>query len=563
MTSSAPVLARYQDVSEAKAGGATYTPQLLSDFVAGQILAVANLGASRPLRVLDPAIGHGELLVSLLSRLEGNVEVFGYETDPAALQVARERLTGLFPDATLNLSLGSFLDHVLDDHSGGPFPTGERYDLIIANPPYVRTQIIGADKAQRLAEQFGLTGRVDLYFAFLLGMARVLREGGTCGIIVSNRFMTTKSGATVREALARKLDLKRIFDLGDTKLFDAAVLPAVIIANGPMAGSATSEAPRFTTIYEAKGKAPLATAENAIAALGLSGAVGLSDGRVFDVQHGMLQTTADGSDVWRLGSAGVTAWLDAVEAKAWACFRDIGKVRVGVKTTADKIFIRREWKDELELLRPLTTHKIARRFRADVRSEKIRILYPHDTVDGRRTAVDLEKYPASRAYLEEHREKLEGRTYVIEGGRKWYEIWVPQNPSDWSGPKLVFRDISERPTFWIDVDDTIVNGDCYWLKPRQGMEGVLWLVLAVANSTFIERFYDTRFNNKLYAGRRRFITQYVDAFPVPDPNTDIGQEIIEKTRRLFDRVGEDDAPALERELDGLVWRAFGLLPEEI
>ena len=89
MASSAPVLARYQDVSEAKAGGATYTPQLLSDFVAGQILAVANLGASRPLRVLDPAIGHGELLVSLLSRLEGNVEVFGYETDPAALQVAR------------------------------------------------------------------------------------------------------------------------------------------------------------------------------------------------------------------------------------------------------------------------------------------------------------------------------------------------------------------------------------------------------------------------------------------------------------------------------------------
>jgi len=281
------------------------------------------------------------------------------------------------------------------------------------------------------------------------------------------------------------------------------------------------------------------------------------------VQHGMLQTTADGSDVWRLGSAGVTAWLDAVEAKAWACFRDIGKVRVGVKTTADKIFIRREWKDELELLRPLTTHKIARRFRADVRSEKIRILYPHDTVDGRRTAVDLEKYPASRAYLEEHREKLEGRTYVIEGGRKWYEIWVPQNPSDWSGPKLVFRDISERPTFWIDVDDTIVNGDCYWLKPRQGMEDALWLALAVANSTFIERFYDTRFNNKLYAGRRRFITQYVDAFPVPDPDTDIGREIIEKTRRLFDRVGEDGAPALERELDGLVWRAFGLLPEEI
>lgn len=556
MASSASPLVRYQDVSEVKAGGATYTPQGLADFVAEQMLAVSGTPKDGPVRVLDPAIGHGELLVSLLSRLEGEVEVFGYETDAAALAVAEERLAGLFPNARLNLSLGSFLDHVLEDHSGDLFGRGERYDLIIANPPYVRTQIIGAEKAQLLADQFGLTGRVDLYFAFLLGMTTVLAEGGTAGIIVSNRFMTTKAGSAVREGLARKLDLQRIFDLGDTKLFDAAVLPAVIVANGPTGNSAPLEEPQFTSIYEAKGKEAKSTADDAIAALRSTGLVELPDGRIFDVQHGVLDLSGDASAVWRLSSADVSAWLAAVDAKAWARFRDIGKVRVGVKTTADKIFIRRKWDEELELLRPLTTHKIARRFRADTSRECAQILYPHEVVDGRRAPVNLDKFPLSRAYLEAHREKLESRTYVIESGRQWYEIWVPQSPSDWIGPKLVFRDISERPTFWIDLENTIVNGDCYWLKPKPGMEDALWLALAVANSTFIEQFYDKRFNNKLYAGRRRFITQYVDEFPIPDPKCAEGQELIRLAKMMYEQVDCEDASDIENALDDLVWKAF-------
>jgi len=101
-----------------------------------------------------------------------------------------------------------------------------------------------------------------------------------------------------------------------------------------------------------------------------------------------------------------------------------------------------------------------------------------------------------------------------------FEIWVPQNPSFWSQPKIIFRDISEHPTFWMDKEGTIVNGDCYWLiNDNDNMpENILWLVLAVANSHFIEDFYDIKFQNKLYSNRRRFITQYVEQFPIPDPN---------------------------------------------
>jgi adenine-specific DNA-methyltransferase len=549
------VTKRYVEVTEAKAGGVTYTPLELADFVADQMLQIADLPTDRPIRVLDPAVGHGELLHRLLERLSGTVEVYGFETDASALDVATSRLMQSYPDARLHLVEGSFLDHVLDDFSDGLFPRGEKYDLIIANPPYVRTQIIGAERAQELASQFGLAGRVDLYFAFLLGMARVLAPSGSAGIIVSNRFMTTRAGGTIREALARSLRLHSVFDLGDTKLFDAAVLPAVIVANGRM-GAAPVAPVRFTTIYEAKTDSVLNRADNAIAALQCSGLVGLPDGRTFEVLHGTLHDDTDPSGVWRLSSDDVSAWLDAVEANTWARFGDIGKVRVGVKTCADKVFIRQHWQEPLELLRPLTTHKIARRFRADPAACPMQILYPHEAVDGRRVACDLNRYPASRSYLEAHRETLEGRSYVIQGGRSWYEIWVPQHPDDWHGPKLVFRDISERPTFWIDLDDTIVNGDCYWIKPKTEMIDTIWLALAVANSTFIEQFYDRRFNNKLYAGRRRFITQYVEQFPLPNPNTRIGVEIISKSKMIYECTPSEGAEALEDELDAMVWAAL-------
>lgn len=42
---------RYQDVTEEKAGGATYTPKPLADFVARQILGAAgDLPKGRPIR---------------------------------------------------------------------------------------------------------------------------------------------------------------------------------------------------------------------------------------------------------------------------------------------------------------------------------------------------------------------------------------------------------------------------------------------------------------------------------------------------------------------------------
>ena len=571
---------RYTAVSEEKSEGATYTPKNLADFVAAQIYkTISQEKIIAPLRILDPAVGDGELLISLLEQFPDhehkNIEVHGFETDIRALNRATARIQQRFPKVKVLFAHQNFLEFAVhhadtEDRSlfsmNLPAVPAASYDLIIANPPYVRTQIMGAEQAQLLARQFGLSGRVDLYYAFLIGMAFVLKRKGIAGVIVSNRFMTTKSGGMVRQAIRKHFNIKHVWDLGDTKLFDAAVLPAVLLLQ-KQTGHDTAKT-RFTSIYSTT-ELPVHQVSDAIAALDCDQVVETDDGRCFRVKEGTLEIGLSLDSTWRVATTFGDNWLATVASNTWGTFGDLGKIRVGVKTCADKVFIRSDWDDlpaslRPELLRPLITHHVGRRFRSNDKNQIRQILYPHENIDGQRSTINLQAFPRAKAYLEQHRKTLEARSYVIEAGRQWYEIWVPHDPEGWSRPKLVFRDISEEPIFWIDLEGSIVNGDCYWLACEQGKDvDFLWLAAAVSNSTFIEAFYDHSFNNKLYAGRRRFITQYVEKFPLPDPNKQTSKQIIKLAKRLYESPESQETQELSATLNGLVWEAFGLQVEEV
>ncbi len=548
-----------------KSTGSHYTPTLLAEFVAEAIVTHFD-PTDRLTSVVDPAIGDGELLAAFLQKWPGAVNAYGFDTDASAITSASQRLRDGFPAISCQLQCADFLDMSLANGEGDLFYSGaQQYDVVIANPPYVRTQVLGASRSQALARRFGLTGRVDLYFAFIEGIAEVLRPGGVCGIIVSNRFMTTRSGCTVRERLLDRFDVLHVWDFGDTKLFEAAVLPAVLLLrkkDGRPAG-----VPKFSSIYSTVQAAQHCCA-TVFDALRESGVVAVN-GQRYLVRHGELDHGNRADGVWKIATVESDEWLATVRAHTFCTFGDLGKIRVGVKTTADKVFIRDDWEslpeeERPELLRPLITHFAAQRYRARATRRPKHVLYTHELRDGERRVVDLAQFPRAARYLERHRAILEARRYVIEGGRQWFEMWVPQNPARWPLPKLVFPDISEKPTFWVDLDGSVVNGDCYWLTANDPAQtDLLWLAAAVGNSTFAEAFYDHRFHNKLYSGRRRFMTQYVETFPLPDPTTLLAKEIIASAKALYELDGAADGLVLQMKVEQMVCEAFGLPVEEV
>ncbi len=90
----------------------------------------------------------------------------------------------------------------------------------------------------------------------------------------------------------------------------------------------------------------------------------------------------------------------------------------------------------------------------------------------------------------------------------------------------------------------------------------MWLALAVANSRFIEDFYDHRFHNKLYSGRRRFMTQYVELFPLPNPESEFAKRMSGSQKHMYANMPSSAQTSLVTELDELVFRAFGLPVEK-
>ena len=551
-----------------KESGVHYTPPELARFLASRM--VCHIAGPRCIRVLDPACGEGGLLEALALLLPPTIRAastfFGMENDAAALKNAARRLNSIPDHPQFEFLHADFLDWTQDfgqPQMFGAHTWPDSFDAVIANPPYVRTQVMGGSSSQRIAARFGITGRVDLYHAFALAMTSVLRDGGVLGLLCSNRFLSVQSGATLRRELLRNYGLHEVFDLGDTKLFEASVLPAIVIGTKR---TVQEQHCRFTKVYEKHDSiteaVPAASILIAVES-GAEGAVRVAD-RVFLIERGKL-AAADISEPWRVSSPKQDKWLTAVKSKAPLTFGDLVKIRVGIKTTADSVFIRDDWSElpaemqpEPQVLRPLVSNDLAAQWWPLQAKRRPYVLYTHTIENGRRIPIDLRQLPRAGRYLEAHRAQLEARRYVIDAGRQWYEIWVPQQPSAWPQPKVVFPDISQTPRFFLDQTGSIVDGNCYWFTANQTEH--LYLLLAIANSTFILRFYDMVCGNKLYAGRRRFITQYVERFPVPEPESAVAKHIVARTRFLYELPPfSERANTVISEVDSLVWEACSLV----
>lgn len=577
-------------VAKEKQDGIHYTPPVLANFLSRHVAEglKALTYTRRPIYVLDPACGNGELLRALAAAVPANIRsrlvLKGFDKDMGAVEQAKRTLSTVGA-LGVELHCADFLEIVTEPSSDSQMSltftqkatqmsdVQEQFDAVISNPPYVRTQVLGAKSARKLAKQFDLAGRVDLYHAFVKAMTSALHEGGILGLLTSNRFLFIQSGASVREWLLHNFRLKRLVDLGDTKLFSAAVLPAILVAERSQ--NAKSDDCDFVRVYECSAADQNTYQEFNTILDALDGSF-TGTARInnwsFDVKCGLLHASIDGRAPWRMISRETETWLATVKNHSVGSFSHFGKVCVGIKSTADTVFVRDDWetipiteRPEEALLRPLITHHLASRWTVSPNRENLkRVLYPYEVVEGKRTPINLDEYPRARAYLERHRDILEQRTYVIESGRKWYEIWVPHHPHDWSLPKLAFPDISVSNTFFVVDQNWVVNGDCYWIKLLPGVkEQWLWIMLATANSSFVLKYYDIMFHNKLYSGRRRFMSQYVGKFPLPRidksaPLLDLMPQLLKAARA--NQI--EEVQQLQLIADELVWKAFGL-PKEI
>jgi hypothetical protein len=180
----------------------------------------------QPIRFIDPSIGTGSFFSALKEAFppESIKSAEGVELDPLFARVATE----LWEKQGLHVTHGDFTRQ--------PLP-GRRFNLLIANPPYVRHHHLSAEDKDRLkAKLLGslrleMSGLAGLYCYFMLLCHDWMEENGLAIWLIPSEFMDVNYGSTVRQYLTERVTLLHLhrFCPTDAQFTDALVSSAVVV----------------------------------------------------------------------------------------------------------------------------------------------------------------------------------------------------------------------------------------------------------------------------------------------------------------------------------------------
>ena len=87
---------------------------------------------------------------------------------------------------------------------------------------------------------------------------------------------------------------------------------------------------------------------------------------------------------------------------------------------------------------------------------------------------------------------------------------------------------------------------------------LLLLIEGVNNSSVMIKYHDLCFNNKLYSGRRRYLAQYIEQYPIPSPELESSKQIMSLVEKLNNSSDACEKKSLASEIDNLVKISFGI-----
>ena len=115
--------------------------------------------------------------------------------------------------------------------------SGNKFDLIIGNPPYVKTEdmIKFQDKKEVQAyksEYFVAYKQFDKYFLFIQRAVDLVKDTGVVCYIVPNKFINNVSGEKIRELISENNYLKLFIDFNYQQVFkDKTIYSSIIMLN--------------------------------------------------------------------------------------------------------------------------------------------------------------------------------------------------------------------------------------------------------------------------------------------------------------------------------------------
>ena len=235
-----------------------------------------------------------------------SVAGFDWVVEFAEVFVPRESPTTVFGTLNLGVQLPT------NAAAGG-------FDIVLANPPYVRHELITAQKPH-LKTIFGTnySGTADLYVFFYLRAHQLLASNGMLAFISPNKWFRAAYGAKLRKHLATHSSVRSITDFGDLPVFqEATAYPMIFIAQK----SQTKRATQFASVKSLDAPYPDVRA-------------------VMDANAADLPANALDGENWNLSDAKTAARLHTMRKAGLPLGEYVkGQIYYGVKTGLNAAFV--------------------------------------------------------------------------------------------------------------------------------------------------------------------------------------------------------------------------------
>jgi len=413
------------------------------------------------------------------------------------------------------------------------------FDVVIANPPYVRQEKIESKLKKIYKKVFSDIGSsiADLYIYFFgLGL-QILREKAVLIYITSNKWLKTKYGEGLRKKLSQ-LQTDFVINFFELPVFEASADTAITkVVNIPSVNN---------TKYF-----PVQSLEK------------LDLNKIINSDH---QIVIKEPQEWKFIKEDHLTLLDKFYFDT-ITLKDFCNDRIysGIKTGLNKAFVLND-KIASDLINS-ESREIVKKYAKSTDIEKYSL--KNENRYFLATGYDLDipkKYHSAYEYLKRYKKELEKRQ---DQGKHWYNLRACKYYSEFEQKKIIYMHTAKNHQFYIDVEGRYINNSCYMIISDSKF---LFFFLNSKLFNWFKRLKFGAYGNAATTGRVQLDYNKMVAVPIKKVSDSVEKnfeyyynKIIKAFNSEFNNslFQKDKVQEYEHQIDKLVYELYGLTEEEI
>lgn len=425
----------------------------------------------------------------------------------------------------------------------------EKFDIVIANPPYVEFKNLPQSTKDLLKNYQTTNGKYDLYVPFIERGLELLLNEGQLNYICPTRFMTRDYGASLRKLINNDYCLNSIVDFSDIQIFDNAMTYTGLFM--------ISKEIKDSKFKYSKFKSNINNSSL------LSEILHNPNNYKNYIECNNYDISYLKNDSWYFHNQENENLLLKIKNKTNSLKECTDGIYQGIATGKDEVFMITKSEIDNYKITDKYIHKILKG--KDISTYIINwsnkyVIYPY-TENGKVIDEEIIKItdPGLYNYLLDNREKLKGRSYFDKSPKKWYELWNQRNLLRFKQVKIITLDNASKNSFAIDTDNYTGTTTTYSLILKDKAIENYHYVLAVLNSSLMNYYHK---NNTIpqAGGFYRYQAIFINDLPIKIVDQKIKTKFSNKIKQLLNNI---DNKEILLDIDVMVYKLYELTYDEI